>query len=98
MSVKLIAQVPPHKRDRLADCYVEHPGRPAGEALINVSNTPEQESYIGAAPPVMSSGGGGLVATMHDYARFCQVPRCPLPKNRAHCMVFDVLCLVLDGL
>jgi CubicO group peptidase (beta-lactamase class C family) len=64
--------VPPEKRHRFADCYAESPTRPAGSALINVSSTPAHLAYVGDDPPVFSSGGGGLVATMHDYARFCE--------------------------
>jgi CubicO group peptidase (beta-lactamase class C family) len=64
--------VPPEKRHRFADVYAESPRKPIGEALLNVSTSDGQLDYIGEAPPVFSSGGGGLVATMHDYARFCQ--------------------------
>jgi|EP01043_Picozoa_sp_COSAG02_P034254 CubicO group peptidase (beta-lactamase class C family) len=64
--------VPPAKRHRFADVYAENPSREIGEALINVSTSAEQLGYIGKAPPIFSSGGGGLVSTMHDYARFCQ--------------------------
>lgn len=64
--------VPPTKRHRLADVYAESPSRPIGEALVNVSTTKAQLGYIGKEPPVFSSGGGGLVSTMYDYARFCQ--------------------------
>jgi CubicO group peptidase (beta-lactamase class C family) len=64
--------VPPCKRHRFADCYAESPTRPAGQALINISSSPEQLSYVGPSPPVFCSGGGGLVATMHDYCQFCQ--------------------------
>ena len=67
--------VPPNKRHRFADVYSENPNPAkirAGEALVNVSTGPTQLEYIGEAPPVFSSGGGGLVATMHDCA--CSAP------------------------
>ena len=67
--------VPPNKRHRFADVYSENPNPAkirAGEALVNISTGPGQLDYIGEAPPVFSSGGGGLVATMHDCA--CSAP------------------------
>ena len=70
--------VPPNKRHRFADVYSENPNPAkirAGEALVNVSTGPTQLEYIGEAPPVFSSGGGGLVATMHDCA--CSAPLLP---------------------
>ena len=59
-----MSQVPPEKRHRFADNYAEVPGKPAGQALINISLDESQQGYIGDAPPLFSSGGGGLVSTM----------------------------------
>merc|ERR1711904_314501 len=65
--------VPPAKRHRICDNYVEIANKKHGEpALLNISKMPEMRRFIGEGPPLMSSGGGGLVSTMHDYARFCQ--------------------------
>jgi CubicO group peptidase (beta-lactamase class C family) len=40
---------------------------------VNISSTPEQRIYIADTPPTLESGGGGLVSTVHDYFRFCQM-------------------------
>ena len=81
--------VPPNKRHRFADVYSENPNPAkirAGEALVNVSTGPGQLEYIGEAPPVFSSGGGGLVATMHDCA--CSPPLL-LPFARLTPLLWD---------
>ena len=62
--------VPPEKRHRFADVYSENPSKKPGDALVNVSKQAGQLDYIGETPPVFSSGGGGLVATMYDYGEF----------------------------
>ncbi len=56
--------VPPAKRERLGDCWRLDPDR----GLV-MFDSAEQSSW--AEPPVMPSGGGGLVSTSADYHRFC---------------------------
>lgn len=56
--------VPPEKRDRYAPSYFNKDGklhRSGGDLLIPIRKQP----YL--------SGGGGLVTTMPDFAKFCQV-------------------------
>ncbi len=58
--------VPAEKRDRFSVCYGPDPNgglRPAEEI----------EGYGFLRPPVLLSGGGGLVSTARDYLRFCQM-------------------------
>jgi len=57
---------PPDKRHRLATLYRMSKSR----GLIPVANPlmPDHES-----PPALASGGGGLVSTISDYARFAQM-------------------------
>jgi CubicO group peptidase (beta-lactamase class C family) len=59
-------EVPPEKRDRLTDAWVLHPkkGRILYDAAANSS---------WAEPPLLASGGGGLVSTAADYHRFCRM-------------------------
>lgn len=65
--------VPPEKRHRFCDNFFELPRSFGSQAkLMNISKKPSQLGYIGEAPPLFSSGGGGLVSTMYDYFRFCQ--------------------------
>jgi CubicO group peptidase (beta-lactamase class C family) len=47
---------------------INHEDRPGGIRLIESAT---QSSYL--EPPKFLSGGGGLVGTMGDYARFCQM-------------------------
>lgn len=54
--------VPPEKADRLAALYQQTPG---GELV------PMPSEYL--TKPNFLSGGGGLVSTAMDYARFCQM-------------------------
>ena len=54
--------VPPDKADRLASLYRQTPG---GELVAMPSE------YL--TKPTFLSGGGGLVSTVTDYARFCQM-------------------------
>jgi len=65
--------VPPEKLNRFATCYV--PNRDAtpenGLPLIKASDRPETSNY--ASPRKFLSGGGGLVSTARDYARFLQM-------------------------
>jgi CubicO group peptidase (beta-lactamase class C family) len=54
--------VPPEKHDRLAEPFSTDPDSGAPVQLIDVRE-----------PPSFESGGGGLVSTATDYARFCQM-------------------------
>jgi CubicO group peptidase (beta-lactamase class C family) len=53
---------PPEKQDRLAEPFPSDPESGEPVRLINVRDRPRFES-----------GGGGLVSTVMDYARFCQM-------------------------
>jgi CubicO group peptidase (beta-lactamase class C family) len=53
---------PPEKQDRLAEPFPSDPDSGEPVRLINVRDRPPFES-----------GGGGLVSTVMDYARFCQM-------------------------
>ena len=58
--------VPEEKQDRLAEIYDAGPdGKIAG------LNARVHEQFL--RPPAMPSGGGGLVSTLDDYARFLQM-------------------------
>jgi CubicO group peptidase (beta-lactamase class C family) len=62
--------VEPHKRGRLTDCYRES----AEGAVHNCSSEPAQiSSFVPDEPRVFQGGGGGLVSTIYDYARFCMM-------------------------
>jgi CubicO group peptidase (beta-lactamase class C family) len=54
--------VPTHALSRLAQAFAKDPDTGSGVQLINVSDAPKFES-----------GGGGLVSTAADYARFLQM-------------------------
>jgi CubicO group peptidase (beta-lactamase class C family) len=54
--------VPVHGHARLAEAFTKDPDTGAGVQLINVRDAPKFES-----------GGGGLVSTAGDYARFLQM-------------------------
>jgi CubicO group peptidase (beta-lactamase class C family) len=54
--------VPTHAHSRLAQAFAKDPDTGSGVQLINVSDAPKFES-----------GGGGLVSTAADYARFLQM-------------------------
>ena len=58
--------VPPAKRDRFATLYDGQSGK-----LIAITSGPFADTY--AATPVTASGGGGLVSTVDDYARFASM-------------------------
>jgi CubicO group peptidase (beta-lactamase class C family) len=58
--------VPQDKWDRLATLYTPGEGR-----TVKRHAGPPQESY--KKPATLLSGGGGLVSTAMDYARFCQM-------------------------
>jgi CubicO group peptidase (beta-lactamase class C family) len=54
--------VPPHHHSRLAEAFAEDPDSGLGVRLLEVREAPNFES-----------GGGGLVSTAGDYARFLQM-------------------------
>jgi CubicO group peptidase (beta-lactamase class C family) len=56
--------VPPAKRDRLAVCYA-----PNGQGGLIPVETP----FDSGDAPAFLCGGGGLLSTIRDYARFCQM-------------------------
>jgi CubicO group peptidase (beta-lactamase class C family) len=58
--------VPGGKLDRFAACYAPKPG--GGRVL---QDDPQASEY--REPPMLFSGGGGMVSTAHDYYRFCQM-------------------------
>jgi len=60
--------VPADKIERFSSCY--QPGT-TGEGLRLQDDA--RESPVYANPPLLESGGGGLVSTAHDYLRFCRM-------------------------
>ena len=58
--------VPPEKIERFCSCYQPKPG-----GGLKLQDDAGQSTY--AKPPVLESGGGGLVSTVHDYLRFCRM-------------------------
>ena len=60
--------VPADKRDRFAANY--GPGPDGKLALVD---SPEKSHYL--SPPAFPSGAGGLVSTIDDYLRFCEMLR-----------------------
>jgi CubicO group peptidase (beta-lactamase class C family) len=60
--------VTPAQQARFAAVY--HWDREQSRLLVNAPR-PDRSSYLD--PARLESGGGGLVATTHDYARFCQM-------------------------
>lgn len=59
-------QVREDQRSRFAACYL-----PTPEAGLKLQDDPQTSVYL--TPPVFHSGGGGLVSTIGDYAKFCQM-------------------------
>ena len=59
--------VPADKLERFTSCY--QPG-PQGSGL-KLQDDARESTY--ATPPILESGGGGLVSTAHDYLRFCRM-------------------------
>jgi CubicO group peptidase (beta-lactamase class C family) len=57
--------VPPEKIERVATVYTHDP---SGKVLV-----PIREIKPNTKPPEFPSPGGGLVSTIDDYARFCQM-------------------------
>ena len=62
--------VPREKAGRLASVYVGNPKTGKIEEALQLFGTP-MPTYL--EPPSMESGGGGLVGTITDYARFAQM-------------------------
>jgi CubicO group peptidase (beta-lactamase class C family) len=60
--------VPPEKLDRLSTCY-----RFDAQRRMVPVDTPERSAF--AREPILHSGGGGLVSTLADYHRFCELLR-----------------------
>lgn len=60
--------VPPEKAARLGACYMSTPDDP-----MRLVDDAASSAFL--APPRMESGGGGLVSTMNDYARFAEMLR-----------------------
>lgn len=58
--------VAPAKASRLAACYM---GSPDGRMVLQ--DDPQNSHFLQA--PTLVSGGGGLVSTLGDYRRFCQM-------------------------
>lgn len=59
--------VPGDKTERFSSCY-----QPEGQgAGLKLQDDARESTY--AAPPLLESGGGGLVSTGHDYLRFCRM-------------------------
>ena len=58
-------EIAPDKLDRFASCYLRDPG---GAMVLQDDSQASQ-----FASRSFYSGGGGLVSTLHDYFRFCQM-------------------------
>ena len=59
--------VPADKTDRFTSCY--QPETKGGG--LRLQDDARESTY--AKPPMLESGGGGLVSTAHDYLRFCRM-------------------------
>src|ERR1700731_3968022 len=59
--------VPSDKTERFTSCYQPETG---GRGL-KLQDDARESTY--AKPPMLESGGGGLVSTAHDYLRFCRM-------------------------
>ncbi len=59
--------VPSDKVERFACCY-QPEGRGRG---LKLQDDARESPYL--KPPLLESGGGGLVSTGHDYLRFCRM-------------------------
>jgi CubicO group peptidase (beta-lactamase class C family) len=59
--------VPSDKIERFTSCY-----QPEGKGPgLKLQDDARESTY--ANPPMLESGGGGLVSTAHDYLRFCRM-------------------------
>jgi CubicO group peptidase (beta-lactamase class C family) len=59
--------VPSDKIDRFSSCYQPE----AKTRGLKLQDDGRDSTY--AKPPLLESGGGGLVSTAHDYLRFCRM-------------------------
>jgi CubicO group peptidase (beta-lactamase class C family) len=59
--------VPSDKTDRFTSCYQPE----AGGSGLKLQDDARESTY--ATPPLLESGGGGLVSTAHDYLRLCRM-------------------------
>jgi CubicO group peptidase (beta-lactamase class C family) len=59
--------VPQDKTERFTSCY--QPEAKGGG--LRLQDDARESTY--AIPPMLESGGGGLVSTAHDYLRFCRM-------------------------
>ncbi|HEX3885753.1 MAG TPA: serine hydrolase domain-containing protein [Stellaceae bacterium] len=60
-------QVTADQTERFSSCY-QPDGAGAG---LKIQDDARRSTY--AEPPLLESGGGGLVSTAHDYLRFCRM-------------------------
>ncbi len=58
--------IDPDKVERFSSCY-----QPEGASGLKLQDDARESTY--AKPPLLESGGGGLVSTAHDYLRFCRM-------------------------
>ncbi|MGH7093537.1 MAG: serine hydrolase domain-containing protein, partial [Stellaceae bacterium] len=58
--------IAPDKTERFSSCY-----QPEGASGLALQDDARESTY--AQPPLLESGGGGLVSTAHDYLRFCRM-------------------------
>jgi CubicO group peptidase (beta-lactamase class C family) len=58
--------VPSEKTERFTSCY-----QPETGGGLKLQDDARESTY--AKPPILESGGGGLVSTAHDYLRFCRM-------------------------
>jgi CubicO group peptidase (beta-lactamase class C family) len=58
--------VPSDKIERFASCY-----QPEPQGGLKLQDDAQASAY--EKPPMLESGGGGLVSTAHDYLRFCRM-------------------------
>jgi CubicO group peptidase (beta-lactamase class C family) len=59
--------VPADKTERFSSCYQPE----IAGAGLKLQDDGRESTY--ATPPLLESGGGGLVSTAHDYLRFCRM-------------------------
>lgn len=59
--------VPEDKTDRFASCYQPE----TSDSGLKLQDDGRESTY--AKPPLLESGGGGLVSSAHDYLRFCRM-------------------------
>mmetsp|Transcript_30540 Transcript_30540/g.65790 ORF Transcript_30540/g.65790 Transcript_30540/m.65790 type:complete len:450 (-) Transcript_30540:617-1966(-) len=64
--------VPVEKRHRFCDNYFELMQK-GQSRMWNISRKSSNKHFTGDGVPACCSGGGGLVSTVHDYARFLQM-------------------------